>query len=160
VRDNHGGLDLLPHLSRASIASCSGLKEFVIRRIAMSLAVAILALASIPHLDAASLAGVTLPDTVTVGNTHLMLNGLGLRTKFVVKVYVAGLYLMQKSSDGDAIVKADEAKRIVMHFLHGVSKNQMADAFQESFRDNAIHSHLDRGGSHPGWAGRRQAMRE
>lgn len=24
-----------------------------------------------------------------------------------------------------------------MHFLHGVSKNQMADAFQESFRDNS-----------------------
>jgi hypothetical protein len=79
---------------------------------------------------------VTLPDTVTVGNTHLLLNGLGLRTKFMVKVYVAGLYLVQKSSDADAIVKADETKRIVMHFLHGVSKNQMADAFQESFRDN------------------------
>jgi Chalcone isomerase-like len=115
----------------------AGLKEFVIRRIAISLAVALLALASILHLDAASLAGVTLPDTVTVGNTHLLLNGLGLRTKFMVKVYVAGLYLVQKSSDGDAIVKADETKRIVMHFLHGVSKNQMADAFRESFHDNA-----------------------
>ena len=113
------------------------MKEFVIRRIAMSLAVALLALASILHLDAASLAGVTLPDTVNVGNTRLPLNGLGLRTKFMVKVYVAGLYLGQKSSDVDAIVKADETKRIVMHFLHGVSKNQMADAFQESFRDNA-----------------------
>src|SRR5207245_9481808 len=96
-----------------------------------------LALASILHLDCAALAGLDLPDTITVWNTHLLLNGLGLRTKFMVKVYVAGLYLAQKSSDGDAIVKADETKRIVMHFLHGVSKNQMADAFQESFRDNA-----------------------
>jgi len=83
------------------------LKEFVIRRIAMSLAFALLALASILHLDAATLAGVTLPDTVNVGNTRLLLNGLGLRTKFMVKVYVAGLYLAQKSSDGYAIVKAD-----------------------------------------------------
>jgi Chalcone isomerase-like len=78
----------------------------------MSLAVALLALASIQHLDAASLAGVTLPDTVTVGNTQLLLNGLGLRTKFMVTVYVAGLYLAQKSSDADAVVKADEAKRM------------------------------------------------
>ena len=115
----------------------AGLKEFLIRRIAISLAIAVLGLASIYRLDAASLAGVTLPDTVNVGNTRLLLNGLGLRTKFMVKVYVAGLYLVQKSSDADAIVKADETKRIVMHFLHAVSKNQMADAFQESFRDNA-----------------------
>lgn len=94
-------------------------------------------LASIVRLEAANLAGVTLPDTINVGSTRLVLNGLGLRTKFVVKVYVAGLYLPQKSSDAGAVLKSDEPKRIVMHFLHGVSKNQMADAFQDSFRDNA-----------------------
>jgi hypothetical protein len=44
---------------------------------------------------------------------------------------------MQKSSDPSAIIKADAPKRIVMQFLHGVSKNQMADAFDESFKDNA-----------------------
>lgn len=99
--------------------------------------VVLVGLASIVRLDAANLAGVTLPDAVNAGSTRLVLNGLGLRTKFVVKVYVAGLYLPQKSSDADAILKSDEPKRIVMHFLHGVSKNQMADAFQESFRDNS-----------------------
>lgn len=66
-----------------------------------------------------------------------MLNGLGLRTKFMVKVYVAGLYLEQKSSDPGAIIKADAPKRIVMQFLHGASKNQMSDAFNESFHDNS-----------------------
>ena len=67
-----------------------------------------------------------------------MLNGLGLRTKFMVKVYVAGLYLEQKSSDPGAIIKRRDApKRIVMQFLHGASKNQMADAFKESFNDNS-----------------------
>jgi hypothetical protein len=54
----------------------------------------------------------------------------------VVKVYVAGLYLDKKSSDADAIIKADAPKQIVMHFLHGASKKQMADAFDESFNDN------------------------
>ncbi len=47
----------------------------------------------------------------------LVLNGLGLRTKFVVKVYVAGLYLEQKSSDANAILKADAPKRLVMQFM-------------------------------------------
>jgi hypothetical protein len=108
----------------------------LIRKAAMSLAVALLGLASVLNLHAASLAGVTLPDTAQVGNTTLVLNGLGLRTKYMVKVYVAGLYLPQKSSDAIAIINADAPKRIVMHFLHGASKKQMSDAFDESFSDN------------------------
>lgn len=101
------------------------------------LAVVLFLLASTFDLRAGTLAGATLPDTVQVGDTTLLLNGLGLRKKFVVKVYVAGLYLQQKSSDAGAIIKADAPKRIVMHFLHSASKNQMVDAFDESFRNNA-----------------------
>jgi len=107
------------------------------QKTAISLAVAVFVVASMFDLHAASLAGVTLPDTVQVGGTTLVLNGLGLRKKFVVKVYVAGLYLEQKSSDAGAIIKADAPKRIVMHFLRGVSKSQVADAFDESFNNNA-----------------------
>jgi len=89
------------------------------------------------NLYAAELEGVKLPDTVQAGGTTLVLNGMGLRTKFIVKVYVAGLYLAQKSSDADAIVKADAPKRIVMQFVRSVSKKQIADGFSESFHDNA-----------------------
>jgi len=101
-----------------------------------SLAVAVFVVASMFDLHAASLAGVTLPDTAQVGGTKLVLNGLGLRKKFVVKVYVAGLYLEQKSSDADAIIKAEAPKRIVMQFVRGVSKSQLVDAFEESFNNN------------------------
>lgn len=119
-----------------------------IRRIAIF--VALLALAPVRDLRAATLAGVTLPDTIQVRGTPLVLNGLGLRTKLMVKVYVAGLYLTQKSSDADAILKADAPRRIVMQFLHSASKNQIADAFNDSFSDNApeakksLHSEIDR----------------
>jgi hypothetical protein len=103
----------------------------------ISLAVVMFVGVSMFDLHAASLAGVTLSDTEQVGGTKLVLNGLGLRTKFMVKVYVAGLYVEQKSSDPRAIIQADAAKRIVMHFLHGASKNQMAGAFDEAFNDNS-----------------------
>jgi Chalcone isomerase-like len=106
------------------------------RKAAISVAFVVFVLTSIFDLHAASLAEVTLPDTVQVGGTTLVLNGLGLRTKFAVKVYVAGLYLEQKSSDSSAIIKADAYKRIVMQFLHSASGKQMADAFNESFKDN------------------------
>jgi hypothetical protein len=89
------------------------------------------------NLNAADLAGVNLPDTTTVGDKSLVLNGLGLRSEFMVKVYVAGLYLPHKSSDANAIIKVDEPKRMVMQFLHNASKKQTTDAFDESFKDNA-----------------------
>lgn len=106
------------------------------RKTVISIAVVMFVVLSMSNLQAASLAGVTMPDTAQVGNTKLVLNGLGLRTDFMVKVYVAGLYLEQKSSDADAIIKADAPSRIVMQFLHGASQSQMAKAFKESFNDN------------------------
>jgi hypothetical protein len=107
------------------------------RKTALSLAVILFVVASILDLHAASLAGVTLPDTAQVGSTKLVLNGLGLRKKFVVKVYVAGLYLEQKSSDPGAIIQANTTKRVVMQFLHSASKSQLAEGFDESFNNNS-----------------------
>jgi hypothetical protein len=101
------------------------------------IAVAAVVLVSVSDLHGASLAGVTLPDTVQVGNTPLVLNGLGIRKKFVVKVYVAGLYIEKKTSDPDAILKTDGPKRIVLSFVRGVTKSQIADAFDESFTSNS-----------------------
>lgn len=106
------------------------------RKLVLSLAILLLASASTFTLNAASLAGVTLADTQQVAGKSLVLNGMGIRTKYMVKVYVAGLYLEQKSSDANAIIKSDAPKQIVMKFLHGASKSQMTDAFDEGFRDN------------------------
>ena len=107
------------------------------QKIVILLAVFMFVAASSVGLHAGTLAGVTLPDTVQVSDTTLVLNGLGLRKKFVVKVYVVGLYLEQKSSDPGAIMKVSTVKRIVMHFVHSASSHQMADAFEESFKNNA-----------------------
>jgi Chalcone isomerase-like len=106
------------------------------RKTCITLAFAVFGLSSVLTLNAADLAGVKFPDTSQAGGTTLVLNGMGLRTKYMVKIYVAGFFLVQKSSDADAIIKADAPKRILMHFLRGVTKKQMADAFDESFNDN------------------------
>jgi len=114
------------------------------------LAYAVFAAASLLELHAGTLNGVTLPESAQVGTTTLTLNGMGVRTKYAFKVYVAGLYLAQKSSDSAAILKADAPKRIVMHFVRSVSKSQVADGFSEQFEANtpdakkAMHAHVDR----------------
>jgi hypothetical protein len=85
---------------------------------------------------AGELSGVTLPDTLKAGEKTLKLNGLGLRKKAVFKVYVAGLYLESPHRDAGAILAADQAKAIRMHFLRDLTKAQLVEAFQEGFDAN------------------------
>jgi len=85
---------------------------------------------------AASLADVNLDDKVAVNGQTLSLNGIGLRKKFFIKVYVGGLYLTAKSSNPATILAADSPRRMVMHFLYGVSKDQMCDAWSEGLEAN------------------------
>src|SRR5262245_3445254 len=86
---------------------------------------------------AGELAGTTLPDTLKSGDITLKLNGLGLRKKAMFKVYVAGLYLESPSKDSEAILTADRAKAIRMHFMRDLTKTQLVDAFKEGFEANA-----------------------
>lgn len=81
---------------------------------------------------AGELAGVTLPDTITSGGQTLVLNGVGLREKYFIDVYVGGLYLPSKSSSPDQIINLDAPKRVVMHFIYSkVTKDQMMETLQE-----------------------------
>ena len=51
-------------------------------------------LLQVVHAD--SLAGISMPNNITVENETLILNGLGLREKYWVDVYVNGLYLLKR----------------------------------------------------------------
>jgi chalcone isomerase-like protein len=85
---------------------------------------------------AGQLEGATLPDTLKAGEKTLKLNGLGLRKKAMFKVYVGGLYLESPSKDASAILAADQAKAIRMHFLRDLTRAQLVEAFQEGFEGN------------------------
>ena len=85
---------------------------------------------------AANVAGVNLEDRITVNNQQLVLNGGGLRKKFVVKVYVGALYLQAKQGNATTVIATDAPRRQVMHFLYSVTKDQMAEAWREGLADN------------------------
>lgn len=93
-------------------------------------------LAWAPAARAGSLAGVTVPDSVQVDGDRLVLNGMGLREKFFIDVYVAALYLPKAERSEQSIFAADEKRRVVMHFVHDVSKEQVCDAWTESLEAN------------------------
>jgi hypothetical protein len=88
--------------------------------------------------SAATVGGVKIPDTtdVTAHNQRLVLNGAGMRKKLFIKVYAGALYLPARQSDAAAILSADVARRMVMHFVFSVGKEKIAEAWQEGLRDN------------------------
>ena len=112
----------------------SGLKGLAALAVIASVSI----LTSAPN-HAAECLGVTLPDSATIGSTDLALNGLGVRkaTMFKVDVYVAGLYLPQKSTDAAAIVSANEAWRLELHFVHDADASDIRKAFNDGFKSVA-----------------------
>lgn len=87
---------------------------------------------------AGELAGVKMPDEVTVSGTTLHLNGMGVRKKLWIKVYIAGLYLEHKTTNADDAISAQEIKRVVMHFrTNKAKKKKMDSAWDEGFEANS-----------------------
>jgi hypothetical protein len=92
---------------------------------------------------AGELHDVALADSISVGDQTLLLNGMGLRKKAFIKVYVGGLYLLEKSSDADAILAADTPRRTVMAFKFGVSASKMCGAWEEGLENNTPDASAD-----------------
>ena len=86
---------------------------------------------------AREVAGVTLPETITLGARPLVLNGAGIRSKFFVKVYVGALYLPARTRDAAAVLRNTGPVAMHMYFLYSeVTKKKLVDAWNEGFDDN------------------------
>jgi Chalcone isomerase-like len=84
---------------------------------------------------AAEVAGVKLDDKVPMGAQELVLNGAGVRTRVVFKVYVASLYVPQKSADLAAVL-SKAPRRIQLNLLRTLSADQLVDALNEGLAEN------------------------
>lgn len=82
-------------------------------------------------VQAATLDGVTFPDSYPVDGQNLVLNGLGLRTLTIlnVRVYAAGLYVAQRSRDAQQIMGSPTPKVLLLQFLRSGSREQIARQF-------------------------------
>jgi hypothetical protein len=90
-------------------------------------------------LALATLAGVSMPHRVQVADRPLVLNGMGLRdaTFLKIDVYVVGLYVEHPSSNPARLLAANDAKRLVLRFVHDVGHKDIVEAWNTGFRNNA-----------------------
>ena len=81
--------------------------------------------------------GVTLPEKITVAGKPLILNGAGLRTKFVLTLYAGGLYLRAKNDDANKIIAANEPMAIRLKIISGfVTAEKIAAAIKKGFNNS------------------------
>ena len=90
------------------------------------------------NATAATLAGVTLPDSYTVDGQPLVLDGIGLRTLtiFNIRAYVAGLYLPRPSHDARQILDSPGPKAIILKFIRGASKQRIEKQYRAGEETN------------------------
>jgi hypothetical protein len=86
--------------------------------------------------SAAEVGGVKIADTASVGGSELVLNGAGIRTRLIFKVYVGSLYLPKKTSDAATAIAGGGAKRVQLNLLRGVSASDFVAAFNDGLKAN------------------------
>lgn len=95
-------------------------------------------------VSAREIAGVKISEEIKLPGKEMVLNGAGMRTKFIFDIYVAAFYSgnsVKKFSD----VNTSHPMRMAMHFVYDeVSKEKLVDGWNDGFEDNLSSDQLKR----------------
>lgn len=80
--------------------------------------------------------GVKLETVAKVGGKDLKLNGAGVRTRIIVKVYVMGLYLTEKQDTTAGVLEVAGPRRFAIVMLRDISGEDFGQAFMAGITAN------------------------
>jgi hypothetical protein len=80
--------------------------------------------------------GIRFEDTNKVAGKDLKLNGAGMRTKLVIKVYAAGLYLPEKKTGVADILKMEGPRRVTLVMARDIAAEDLGKAFMDGINEN------------------------
>lgn len=89
-----------------------------------------------PAWATVSIEGVPFDDAARVAGRELLLNGTGLRAVFVIKGYVAGLYLPERAKNAAVILGMKGPKRLQIHPLRDVGADTFIRALNDGIHRN------------------------
>ncbi|MGE5337679.1 MAG: chalcone isomerase family protein [Gemmatimonadota bacterium] len=110
------------------------------KRSIAALLLAAAALAS--HSQPIEVEGVKFEPTAQVGGQVLQLNGAGVRTRVIFKVYAAGLYVPQKANSAAVLLGQKGPRRIEIHMLRNVDADTFAEALTDGLKANHTEQQL------------------
>jgi hypothetical protein len=100
------------------------------------LAAAVSLAASAASAQAVTVSGVKYDEAIDAHGTKLRLNGAGVRYKFVVKVYTAGLYLPKKAATPEEALTMPGAKKMSITMLRDIESDELGKLFIRGVEDN------------------------
>jgi hypothetical protein len=86
--------------------------------------------------------GVKLEPTAQVGGAALQLNGAGVRTRAIFKVYVAGLYVPAKSNSAATLLTQQGPRRMQLTMLRNLDADSFAGALNDGLKNNHTEAQL------------------
>jgi len=91
---------------------------------------------SLPAQASVDVNGYKFEDSAKVAGKDLKLNGAGMRTKLIIKVYAAGLYLPEKKTAVADILKQEGPRRVTLQMARDISSEDFGKAFMDGLNDN------------------------
>jgi hypothetical protein len=86
--------------------------------------------------------GVKFEPTAQVGGAALQLNGTGVRTRAIFKVYAAGLYVPAKSNSPAALLSQKGPRRLSLTMLRNLDADSFAGAMNDGLKNNHSEAQL------------------
>jgi hypothetical protein len=97
-----------------------------------------MSIVSCSAVQAGQLAGIELEDQITNSEgTVLKLNGMGLREKLWIDIYVGSLYLATPGHEASEVIEQTGPSRVRMDIIYDeISSEKLVAAWQEGFEKN------------------------
>jgi hypothetical protein len=96
------------------------------------------------HVRANVVEGIRFDDAIRLGGKELQLNGTGLRSTFILKGYVAALYLPEKARNATVVLGDHGPKRLQIRPLREVPPDTIIKGLNQGLRENLSEIQLQR----------------
>jgi hypothetical protein len=87
--------------------------------------------------------GFRFDTTLRLHGEDLVLNGVGVRKRFFLPIYVAGLYVPRRSEDAEVLLAQRGPRRMSMRFVREVEADLFMNSLMDGMRRNYGASQLD-----------------
>ena len=88
--------------------------------------------------------GARYDGSIVLGGQSLLLNGVGVRKRFVFDVYVGGLYVAKKAARTEELVNQAGPKRVALRFLRDVEGELFVNSLHVGLKANHTDAELGR----------------
>lgn len=115
------------------------------RRMLAALLIALLALVSVgASAQVVMVEGARYESSVQLAGERLLLNGVGVRKRFVFDIYAGGLYVPQRAARTEDLVRQPGPKRVALRFLRDVDGELFVTSLHNGLKANHSEAELEK----------------